>query len=212
MKVLCTTQGTDEWHQAKRGVISASNARLALAGDHTKGRIGYIEHLADDLEGIPNFDEDEPPPWFTDGRFYESWARGWYSFKKDVDVQETGFVIHDDYSFIGCSPDGLVGDDGLVEIKYRKTLKTFKAHSALRANKSVIDQVQTQLFVTDRKWCDYVNYWRSDETGVELERGFIERIERDQAYIDNVLLPAFVKLWRDVQALVESRKSRYVPR
>ena len=208
MRILCKEQGTPEWHRVKRGVISASNARLALAGKHTKGRKRYIEHLADDQEGLPDFDTEEPPPWFIDGRYYESWARGWYSFTFDVDVDETGFVVHDEYSWIGCSPDGLIGDDGLLEIKYRKTLKTFKEHAALRANKSVIDQVQTQLFVTGRKWCDYVNYWRSDDH--DKEKGLRERIEREQAYIDNTLLPAFISLWRDTNRLVESRKRMYV--
>ncbi len=208
MRILCTEQGTPEWHKAKAGVISASCAQIALAGPGTKTRRRYIEKLADDREGIPDFDTAEPPPWFTDGRFYESWARGWYSFKYDTDVEETGFVVHDDYSWIGCSPDGLIGDDGLLEIKYRKTLRTFKQHAALRANASVIAQVQTQLFVTGRKWCDYVNYWRSDDH--EVEKGFRERIERDQAYIDNTLLPAFISLERDIAALVEERKRLYV--
>jgi len=207
MKTLCKEQGTQEWLAAKRGVISASRAQVALMAKHTKGYRRYVEELADDIDGVPNFDEEEPPPWFTDGRYYESWARGWYSFKFDTDVDQTGFIVHDDYSYIGCSPDGLIGDDGLLEIKYRKSLKTFKQHAALRANNTVIAQVQTQLFVTGRQWCDYVNYWRSDDH--EIEKGFRERIERDQAYIDNTLLPAFLELYREVKRLVEDRKTRY---
>lgn len=210
MRVLCKEQGTKEWLRVKRGVISASRAQVALMAKHTKGYQNYVEELADDIDGVPNFDEEEPPPWFTDGRYYESWARGWYAFKYDVDVKEIGFAVHDDYSWIGCSPDGLIGEDGCLEIKYRKSLKTFKEHAALRANNTVIAQVQTQLFVTGRQWCDYVNYWRSDDH--EKEQGFRERIEYDPAYIDNTLLPAFLGLYRDVNKLVAERKAKYNPR
>jgi hypothetical protein len=197
MKVLCETQRTPEWFAAKRGRISASCAQFALAGRRTKTRRNYVLKLADDIEGIPDFAEQDNPPWFTDGVFYESWARGWYSFKNDVDVLETGFVVHDDYSFIGCSPDGLVGNDGMVEIKYRKYLRTFKQHAQAEITRTVDAQVQTQMFVCDRQWCDYVNYWRSIEH--DQEKGHIQRVYRNDAYIQNTLLPAFVALWNDIQ-------------
>lgn len=206
MKILCETQGTPEWHEARHGRITASNAAIALAGKHTRRRKDYIITLADDLEGIPNFDDEDNPPWFADGRYFESWARGWYSFKYDVDVQMVGFVVHDEYSWLGCSPDGLIGEDGGVEIKYRKYLRTFKQHAALRANASVQAQAQTSMLVTGRKWWDYVNYWRDLDN--EVEQGACERIERDEAYIENELLPAFVSLYNDVQALLKARGVR----
>ena len=207
MKVLCTEQGTKEWRELHAGRITASKAHVALMDPMTKGYKNLVRDLADDLDGIPNFESEEPPPWFTDGLYYESWARGWYSFNKDVDVEQTGLVVHDAYDWLGCSPDGLVGDDGLLEIKYRKSLRTFKQHAALRANNSVIAQVQTQLFVTGRKWCDYVNYWRSDDQ--EVEQGFCERIEVDQPYIDNTLLPAFLRVMKDVDKLAKERGQHY---
>jgi hypothetical protein len=197
MRVLTTTQRTPEWFAAKRGVISASSAQLALAGRRTKGRMNYVYRLADDLDGVPDFDEVDTKPWFTDGVYYESWARGWYSFKHGVDVEETGFVVHDDYSFIGCSPDGLVGNDGMCEFKYRKYLHTFKAHAQAEVTNTVTAQAQTQMLVCDRQWVDYVNYWRSVDH--DQEKGHVQRIYRNQAYIDNTLLPAFVKLWDDVR-------------
>ncbi len=206
MRVLCETQGTPEWFAAKRGRMGGSDAKRALMGRHTKGRRKVIERLADDIDGVPDFSEEELEPWFVDGLYYESWARGWYSFKYGVDVVQTGFVVHDDYDHIGCSPDGLVGDDGLIEIKYRKSLGAFKKHAALRANAQVMAQVQMQMFVTGRAWCDYVNYWRSDDHGEGLEKGFCERIERDQAYIDNTLLPAILAFWQDIQTELDARK------
>lgn len=206
MRILCEKQNTLEWKQARHSKITASVAQLALAKPGGKMRNLYVEKLTDDLEGVPDFDDEDDAPWFADGRYYESYARGWYSFKYDCDVRETGFVVHDDYSWIGCSPDGLVDPDGMVELKYRKFLHTFKQHAALRANASIIAQVQTQLFVTGRDWCDYVNYWRDDDN--EVEQGACERIERDSAYIQNELLPAFVGLWNEVQALLKQRGVR----
>lgn len=205
--VLCTEQNIPEWHAARRGRITASKAQLALARRGSIGRSNYVQDLVNDLEGVPNFDEDEPAPWFADGRYYESWAAGWYAFKFGVEPLKTGFIVHGDYSWLGCSPDRLIGDDGGVEIKYRKTLRTFKQHAALRANKSVQAQIQMSMYVTDRRWWDYVNYWRDDAN--EVEQGSCERIERDDAYIDNELLPAFVGLWQEVQALLSSHKTRY---
>ncbi len=202
MRVLTETQRTPEWFAAKRGVISASMAHVCLMGRRTKGRTLYVQSLADDLEGLPNFAEDDDPPWFRDGRYFEDWALGWYAFRNNIDPDLTGFVVHDDYSWIGCSPDGLVGADGLVEIKYRKFIHTYKKHASHGAHKPVIAQVHTQMFVTGRRWCDYVNYWRSDDH--DLEKGHVQRIYRDDAYIENTLLPAFIRLWEDVQ--VELRK------
>lgn len=203
MRILCTEQGTPEWHKAKSGKFSASCAQIAMMGDGTKGRRNYIEKLADDLEGIPNFDDEDDPPWFRDGRYYESWARGWYAWEHNVEVGQTGFVVHDDYDFVGCSPDGLVGDDGLIEIKYRKTIKSFKDHAQAQMTRPVIAQIQTQIWVCNRKWCDYVNYWRSDDH--EKEMGHSQRIYRDDAYIGNVLVPAIVRLWSDVRLELRRR-------
>ena len=204
MRVLCDDQRSPDWFEARRGKITASEARKALAGKGTKGRRMYVEQLVDDLEGIPNFDDEEVKPWFTDGRYYESWARGWYSFKFDVDVQETGFVVHDEYSWIGCSPDGLLPSPGMLEIKYRTWLRTFDRHAQTGFVTDVFPQIQTQLFVCDKKWCDYVNYWRSIDH--DVEKGHVQRVYRDQSYIYNTLLPAFIGLWNEVTELLDRRE------
>ena len=206
MRVLCEVQGTPEWLDARRGKITASAARLALGRPGTKGRRDYAQKIVHDLEGLPDFDDEDDKPWFIEGWYFESWARGWYSWNRDTDVQETGFVVHDDYSWLGCSPDGLVGDDGMIQIKYRKSLGTFHKYSAIGITAPVKAQMQTELFVTGRRWNDYVNYWRSDDH--ELEQGRVWRMYRDEAYIENTLLPAFVSLWQDINALLVSRGTR----
>ena len=204
MKILCDDQRTPDWFAARKGRITASEARKALMGRHTKGRTLYVAKLADDIEGIPDFDDEEPAPWFTDGVFYESWARGWYSFKHDTDIRMIGFAVHDDYDWLGCSPDGLIDPDGGIEIKYRSYLHTFEKHATHKMQASVYPQVQTSMFVCNRDWWDYTNYWRSDDH--EVEKGHVQRIHRDQAYIDNTLLPAFVELMKDVRRELQRRK------
>ena len=205
MQVLAEKQHTPEWYEARRGRITASETAKCLSGSHTKGHRNYVEKIVDALDGIPDFDDHELKPWFANGIYYESFARGWYSFKFDIDVKETGFVVHDDFDWIGCSPDGLLGSDGLIEIKNRDRLSTFKLH----ARKGVVDpqpQIQTQLFVTGRKWCDYVNYWRDDVN--EFEKGHVQRVHRNDAYIENTLLPAFVRFWQEVQEQLVKREAK----
>jgi len=203
MQVLCEVQGTPEWLDARRCKITASAAKFALGRPGTKGRAAYVLKLVHDLEGVADFDDEDDKPWYAEGRYFESWARGWYSWNFDADVRETGFVVHDDYGWLGCSPDGMIDPDGMIQIKYRKALHTFHEHSSIGINASVKAQMQTELFVTGRRWNDYVNYWRSDDH--EVEQGRRWRMYRDDAYIDNTLLPAFVKLWADVQALYSAR-------
>ncbi len=209
MRVLCDEQRTPKWNAARRCKITASCANLALAQRGGKGRQKYVGQLVMDLEGIPDFADEDNPPWFVDGVYYESWARGWYSWTFDRDVRQTGFIVHDEYQWLGCSPDGMLDPDGMMQIKYRKSLKTFQEHAAKGKTAPVMPQIQTELFVTGRRWSDYVNYWRSDDH--DLEKGSRERIERDDAYINNTLLPAFVGLWDDVQGLLEEHRQQYNP-
>ena len=174
-------------------------------GEHTKGRQLYIQKLADDLEGLPDFDDHDIKPWFEAGIIFESWARGWYQFERGVDVGETGFVVHDDHPRLGCSPDGLVGEDGLLEIKYRHNLRTFD-QAVEKGPTREMAQVQCQLYVTGRKWCDYVNYWRGESEGEE--RGHILRVYPDKGYIEETLLPGVLGFWGDVQAELRARKQQ----
>lgn len=209
MKIVCNEQRTQEWFDARRGCITASMAHVALMGKGTKGRRLYVEQLADDLEGLPDFADKDDPPWFAHGRYYESFARGWYSFRYDVDIRDIGFAVHDDYSWIGCSPDGLIETDyrddgpGGCEFKCRAKLSTFVKHAATLMP-GYLPQAQASMFICDRGWWDYVQYFRAEE--VDAERGHVQRIYRDQSYIDNTLLPAFVTLWDDVQRECERRE------
>lgn len=154
-------QGTDEWRQARLGIVTASvvgqlvTPTLKVASNQTSRAI-VRELVAERITGhagdsFVSFDmargwDDEPR------------ARDIYS-QHFAPVQEVGFITRDDWGFrIGYSPDGLVGDDGLIEIKSRLA----KHHLATVLDGEVppeyMAQIQTGLLVSDRKWCDYLSY------------------------------------------------------
>jgi putative phage-type endonuclease len=203
MRVLCDSQRDELWYACRRGKITASAIAHVLAKAGTDSRESYKLLLTQDIEGVPDFEDDDPKPWFIEGRIYEDWARGWYSWNYNVDVIQTGFVLNDDCDWIGCSPDGLVEPDGMIEIKYRKNLKTYDKHTD-KVDRATRNQIQLQLFVTGRKWCDYVNYWRDDDGN---EKGHVTRVAREGEYIEK-LVGACGLFWGEVWKLHESRHIR----
>lgn len=155
------TQGSEEWHQARLGLITASEMHLVLTptlkpANNEKTRLHLYELLAQRVTGYVE------PQYISDamlrGHEDEILARALYN-EKYAPVTEVGFVTNDEWGFkIGYSPDGLVGDDGLIECKS----KVAKHHT-----KTIIEgvvpeehmlQIQTGLLVTGRKWCDFLSY------------------------------------------------------
>lgn len=202
MRILTTTQGDDAWEVARKGRITASSIANVLAGKNTKSRREYILQLVLDLEGIEDFRDSAQ--WFADGRKYEAHARGWYNWEREP-VTECGFVLHEHYNWLGASPDGFVGDDGCVEIKYRKWLRTFTDSIAKPIPRLYDYQMQAQMWVCDKQWCDYINYWRDDATG--KEQGHIRRVERDEAKIVELENACFV-FWEEVLATYQKRTGK----
>jgi len=202
MRVLTEKQGDDLWDIARKGRITASSIGKVLAGKGTKGRYEYMLQLVMDLEGIEDFQDSAS--WFEDGRRYEGHARGWYDWNVK-EVKETGFVLHDEYNWLGASPDGLVGDDGMIEIKFRKTLKTYHDSNIKDPPRSYLSQMQTGMWVCNREWCDYVNYWRSDEHG--KEQAHVRRIYRDEGRIRELEDAALV-FWSEALTLFRKRTGK----
>jgi len=202
LRVLSEKQGTDEWELARKGRITASSIGHVLAGKGTKSRFDYIMQLCLDLEGIEDFRDSAH--WFEAGRMYEGHARGWYDWNV-AKVKETGFVLHDEYNFIGASPDGLVGDDGCIEIKYRKTLKTFHESQIKPIGRLYESQVHTEMWICNRSWCDYVNYWRDDK--FDKEQAHVRRIVRDEGRIRE-LEEAAIIFWSEVLTMFRKRTGR----
>jgi predicted phage-related endonuclease len=161
-------QGSDEWLQARRGLITASEMKLILTptlkvANNDKTRAHVWELAAQRITGYvePHYISDDMMRGFED----EIRARDLYS---DVysDVTEAGFYTNDHWGFtIGYSPDGTVGADGLIECKSRRQkyqVQTIIEHVALDAAGSIpadyVLQVQTGLMVSERQWLDFISY------------------------------------------------------
>lgn len=163
IKIYDCDQGSDEWHDLRRGMVTASTIG-ALITPKTKAvstaQTGLTKLKEIAAERITTRSEDP----FTSrdierGHFYEPIARDEYAKHKGVDVQEVGFMVRDVNGHkIGYSPDGLVTGDGLIEIKSRK--QRIQVDHILKGvvPDENMAQLQTGLFVSDRGWIDYVSY------------------------------------------------------
>lgn len=154
-------QGSDEWLAARSGLLTASEMRLILTptlkiASNEKERSHLFELLAQRITGYvePHYISDE----MLRGQSDEVDARIIYA-EKCAPVQDMGFITNDAFGFtIGYSPDGLVGDDGLIEIKSRR--QKFQVETIISGvmPDDYTLQVQTALLVSERKWCDFVSY------------------------------------------------------
>lgn len=154
-------QGSDEWLQARCGLLTASEMKLILTpklkiAANDKASAHLYELLAQRITGYvePHYISDD----MLRGQVDEIEARLLYA-KHYAPVEEVGFITNDEWGFtLGYSPDGLVGDDGLIEVKSRR--QKFQAETIISGVMpgDYWIQVQTALLVTGRKWCDFISY------------------------------------------------------
>src|SRR5207244_3068928 len=126
-----------------------------------------------------------PAPCFINdamrwGTEQEPFARLAYAERHGVDVLETGFVEHPEIAMAGCSPDGLVADDGLVEIKAPNTATHLDTLLTETVAEKYVLQMQFQMAVTGRQWCDFVSF---DPRLPPEMRLFVKRIPREVSII-----------------------------
>lgn len=154
-------QGTDEWLAARCGLLTASEMKLILtptlkASNNEKTRQHVWEIAAQRITGHvePAYVSDDMLRGYDD----EVRAGDLYS-KRYAPVQEAGFVTNDELGFtIGYSPDGLVGDDGLIEVKSRRQKYQIQTVCEGAVPDEYMLQLQTGLLVTKRKWIDFISY------------------------------------------------------
>jgi predicted phage-related endonuclease len=158
-------QGTPEWQAARIGLITASEVKLILtptlkiaANAETKKHL--YELLAQRISGHvePYFESYDMERGHSD----EFTARELYKDNIE-DVAECGFITNDDFGFtLGYSPDGLVGDDGLIECKSRRQKYQVQTLTECVPTQIIpseyMMQIQTGLMVSGRKWCDFLSY------------------------------------------------------
>ena len=169
-------QGTEEWFGLRRGRFTASMFYKLMSNKTTKGYNDVLQQVV-----FERLTGKTPPSYVNDamlrGTELEPVARQDYVFTTNNEVEQVGFVTLDDW--VGCSPDGLVGEHGLLEIKcpnwntHLDYLLADKLPSIYRW------QVQGQLYITGREWCDFYSYHPDLES-------FQKRVERNEKDIEEL--------------------------
>ena len=170
-------QGSPEWFTARLGIPTASNFGkiLTAGGKASTSRKTYADKLlAEWLAGKP-VDQMETTAWMQRGNELEQQARDNYEFETGNEVDQIGFVYLDVKRKAGCSPDGYVGEDGLIEIKCPKA-SSLVGYYGKPCPSKYVPQVQGQLWICEREWCDFYAYHP------DLLPCII-RVERDEKYI-----------------------------
>ncbi len=175
-------QGSPEWFAMRLGKVTASKVADVVAKTKSgpaASRANYMAQLiAERLTGTVA--ESYTNAAMQHGTETEPEARAAYEFYQGVAVQEVAFVTHPTIDQAGCSPDGLVGDDGLVEIKCPQTAAHLETLLGQAVPGKYDTQMQFQMACTGRKYCDFVSY---DPRMPENMRLFIKRVPRDDAKI-----------------------------
>jgi len=175
-------QGSDEWKQLRLGKVTASRVADMVArtkSGYGASRANYAAQLiAERLTGQPA--ESYVNAAMQHGTDTEPEARSAYEFYHGVTVEQVAFVPHPTIFEAGCSPDGLVGDDGMVEIKCPNTATHLDTLLGQSTPAKYIDQIQFQMACTGRAWCDFVSY---DPRLPEHMRLFVRRVARDDKRI-----------------------------
>lgn len=153
-------QGTEEWHALRCGILTASEIKNIITPKQLKLSAGHKTHLSELLsQRITQYVE---PHYISDdmlrGHMDEIKARELYS-EHYLPVTEAGFITNDKWGFtMGYSPDGLVGDDGLIEVKSRRQKFQIETILAHEVPGEYMIQIQSAMMISDRKWCDYISY------------------------------------------------------
>lgn len=178
-------QRSPEWFAARLGKVTASKIADVMGKTKTgygAGRANYAAQLLCErmtgtvAEGYSN----AAMQWGTD---CEPRARAAYEFTTGLTVAEIGFVDHPTVGSSGASPDGLVGDAGLIEIKCPNTATHFATLEGGAIDRKYLLQMQWQMACTARQWCDFASY--DPRVPIEMQL-HIERVQRDDTLIAEI--------------------------
>ena len=174
-------QGTDEWFAIRCGKVTASRVADVIAttkSGYSASRANYEAQLiCEILTGKPAESySNAAMQWGTET---EPLARAQYELKTGNMVNQIGFVAHPMIEQAGASPDGLIGEDGCIEIKCPNTSTHLDTLLSQKVPSKYITQMTWQMVCTGRKWCDFVSYDPRLPENLQL---YIERIELDEDY------------------------------
>lgn len=193
-------QGTPEWHQLRLGIPTASefDKIITSGGKPSTQADAYANRLlAEIIVGQP-VETFKKSAWMERGNELEPEAAAYYEMTNGIDTEKVTFVT-DDERTMGASPDRLVGDDGLLELKCPAPHTQIDYILNGKLDRDYWPQVQGQLYVTKRKWVDLVSYYPG------MRKPVVIRVARDEAYITTMsgLLVKFT-------ATVAAKKARLI--
>lgn len=200
-------QGSPEWFSRRSGKITASTfidaIAIAKTGKNKGKSTGARERLMlvkvfERTSGIPKGEiSSQSLAW---GKDLEPFANEAYELDTGNIVRPASLIVHPDYPYIAGSPDGLVGDDGLTEIKCPKDEAVHMATWLYGMPEDHIPQTQGNMLCTGRQWLDFISY---DPRAGEHLRLYVQRIERDDDYINNTLLPGLIQFEMELRSMVQ---------
>lgn len=203
-------QGSPEWFAARLGKVTASRVADVIAKTKSgwgTSRTNYAAELvAERLTGQPAQGyTNAAMQWGID---MEPEARRAYEFRIDTDVVQIGFVPHPTIAMSGASPDGLVGDDGLVEIKCPSTATHIDTVLSGKVPDKYVVQMMWQMACTGRSWCDFVSYGPRMPEAMRL---FVIRYVRDDDRITDLGL-SVINFLNEVESTVTALRQKFEPR
>ena len=193
----------------RAGKVTASRVADVLSkvksGESAGRKNLKMDLVAERLTGKPTDSfTNSAMQWGTE---QEPFARIAYEAYKGIFVEQIPFVDHPTIEWFGCSPDGLVGEDGLIEIKCPSTTTHIEYLQEGKPPSKYIPQMMAQMACTGRKWCDFASF---DPRMPEELQLFVVRLNRDDAYIQE--MEAEVKKFLDEveQVLAQLKRKMYV--
>jgi len=177
-------QRDENWYKSRLGKITASRISDIMAKTKTgysASRQNYINQLiAERLTG--EVQESYTSQAMQHGIETESMARDYYETETFFNVEQVDFIHSPDGKMSGASPDGLVGDEGMLEIKCPNTSTHIETVLGAKIDKKYIYQMQWQMYCSGRQWCDFMSY----DYRLKEYPAFIKRIFRDEDMIKEI--------------------------
>jgi putative phage-type endonuclease len=202
-------QRSEAWHELRLGKVTASRVADVVARTKSgwgSSRANYMAELvAERLTGQRA--EAYVNAAMQRGTDLEAEARATYEFFTNETVTEIGFVSHPTIGDTGASPDGLIGQDGMIEIKVPNTSTHIETLLSGSVAGKYITQIQWQMACTGRAWCDFVSY---DPRMPATMSTFIKRVPRDDVMIAS-LEADVIEFLAELRLTVHRLRSKYEP-
>lgn len=178
-------QGSPEWFEQRRGKVTASRIADIMAktkSGYSTSRQNYLmQLLCERLTG--KVEESFKSAAMQRGNDLEPEARNWYQLETGEIVEQVSFIDHPNINDAGASPDGLVGTEGLIEIKCPNTATHIETLRSKKPSDRYYKQMQWQMACTGRKWCDFVSF---DNRLPDNLAYFCIRIDRNEEVIAEI--------------------------